>query len=168
MVWYWLSSTQRDGVGWGELSRMHSPYPQHASLNGVRGKVRNLPCVRGELALHIHPIMIDNSGRCKDHLGWVRLHKIFFDPICPLGYQMGLVCHAFDSLNFASTCAVWLWRVLFFVLCSHVYPFTSAVFARFLGDKTGHTFWGWLVAGSCFWTPSLVSEIIVHDTYPLN
>ena len=128
------------------------PYPQHAALNGLRRKVRNLPFVRGELPLHVKSVVVDNSGRGVNHRWSVHFNEVLLIFLRSLCYFVSFVSHSFKSLD-AITCG-FVVGGLFFVVYVYLSPLPSSCLAGSFRDVAGHTQFTRTVA-RCPWAGGL-------------
>ena len=69
-------------LGWFSVVLVFdSPYAQHASLSCVGRKTRNLPLVRRKLALHVHSVVVYDSGRSVDYFRGLLHNDILTFPV---------------------------------------------------------------------------------------
>ena len=75
-------TSSSDMLGWFSVALVFdSPYAQHASLSCVGRKTRNLPLVRRKLALHVHSVVVYDSGRSVDYFRGLLHNDILTFPV---------------------------------------------------------------------------------------
>ena len=68
-----------------------SPYPQQATLSGVGWETRNFPLVRRKLSLHVHSVVVNDSGWGVDHIWSFVKQNILHFAVSSLREQVWLV-----------------------------------------------------------------------------